>query len=124
MKEKGITLFTAGGTIYSLLELLWRRRTHYSMFLAGGTVLCIIEFLRKKLDLFARKKLIQAIIGSVLITAVELVFGLIFNRKKNVWDYSAKLFNYKGQICLKYSLLWGIITLPAVILCKRICGEK
>lgn len=124
MKNKGLTVFTAGGAAYSLLELLWRRRTHYSMFLAGGTALCIIEFLRKKLDLFARKKLMQVLLGSVLITAIELIFGLIFNKKKNVWDYSAKPLNYKGQICFKYSALWGLVTVPAVMLCRRICGEK
>lgn len=55
----------------------------------------------------------KAVIGSGFITFIELVFGIIFNiiLKKNVWDYSKMPFNFKGQICLLYSVFWGILSL-------------
>lgn len=44
-------------------------------------------------------------------TALEYLTGYalekIFNCKW--WDYSNESFNIKGRICLKYSLLWGIL---------------
>ncbi|MBO5019406.1 MAG: hypothetical protein J6D52_01940, partial [Clostridia bacterium] len=57
--------------------------------------------------------LIKAAAGAALITIIEFVFGLIFNiiLKKNVWDYSDIPFNFKGQICLLYSIFWLILCL-------------
>ena len=56
--------------------------------------------------------LIKAFIGSGFITAIELVFGIIFNviLKKNVWDYSKLPLNLGGQICALYSFIWLIIS--------------
>ena len=44
--------------------------------------------------------------GAGLITLVELAVGLVFNRDHRVWDYRAVPLNFRGQICLRYSLLW------------------
>jgi len=49
--------------------------------------------------------------GSVLLTtALELVTGytlkIFFHSKW--WDYSAEPFNFKGFICLRFSLMWGL----------------
>ncbi|EFI42647.1 putative ABC transporter permease [Peptoniphilus sp. oral taxon 386] len=43
-------------------------------------------------------------------TFVELITGIILEMifKKKWWDYSDKPFNFKGYICLKYSIMWGI----------------
>lgn len=55
--------------------------------------------------------------GMILSTVLEYATGVImqkiFNRK--LWDYSAEKWNLDGFICLKYSLLWGIL---AVLLMK------
>ena len=82
--KKG-ALFSLGGLAYCGLELLWRGRTHYSMFLAGGTSLLLLgklNHMEPKLPLFLR-----AVVGSGIITMVELTAGLIFNRSYTVWDY-------------------------------------
>ncbi len=51
--------------------------------------------------------------GVVGATLLELVVGLgmeaIF--KVKYWDYSNQKWNYKGVICLKSSLFWGVLTL-------------
>ena len=41
-----------------------------------------------------------------MITAVELGTGLLANRSYRVWDYRDMRLNYRGQICLLYSLYW------------------
>ena len=111
--KKG-TLFSLGGLAYCGLELLWRGRTHYSMFLAGGTSLLLLGKLNRtepKLPLFLR-----AVVGSGIITMVELSAGLIFNRDYTVWDYRDQWGNWLGQICPLFSLLWiGIAALVLLI---------
>ena len=111
--KKG-ALFSLGGLAYCGLELLWRGRTHYSMFLAGGTSLLLLGKLNctePKLPLFLR-----AVVGSGIITMVELSAGLVFNRSYTVWDYRDQWGNWLGQICPLFSLLWiGIAALVLLI---------
>ncbi len=47
----------------------------------------------------------------LLMTFIELVGGLIFVEKMNIrlWDYSDRKFNYKGLICLEFSLIWTFL---------------
>jgi hypothetical protein len=49
---------------------------------------------------------IKPMAGAGLITAVELGTGLLVNRNYRVWDYRGLPMNYRGQICLPFSLLW------------------
>ena len=111
--KKG-ALFSLGGLAYCGLELLWRGRTHFSMFLAGGTSLLLLgklNHMEPKLPLFFR-----AVVGSGIITMVELSAGLIFNRSYTVWDYRDQWGNWLGQICPLFSLLWiGIAALVLLI---------
>lgn len=48
-------------------------------------------------------------IGMILATAVELIAGwaldAIFHARW--WDYSDKPFNFRGYICLQFSIIWG-----------------
>ena len=103
--------FFLGGTLYVLLELLWRGRSHVSMFCAGGLALLLLHglFLRFALPLFA-----QCLVGGLVSTAIEFVAGAIVNvrLKLNVWDYSKMPLNLYGQVCLPFSLLWCLLTLP------------
>ena len=104
-------LFAAGGLGYVALELLWRGRSHPSMFLAGGTCLLLIGHLEEvepKLPFVFR-----ILAGAGIITMVELAVGLIFNRSYRVWDYRNLPFNYMGQICLPFCLLWLPISAAA-----------
>ncbi|MBQ8345521.1 MAG: putative ABC transporter permease [Clostridia bacterium] len=44
-------------------------------------------------------------------TAAELVTGWTFHRLfgLRLWDYSGKLWNFGGYICLSFSVAWGIL---------------
>lgn len=109
---KKLVLFALGGSSYVGLELLWRGRSHGSMFLAGGSCFLLLGALsQKKMSLPAR-----GAAGSGIITAVELLTGLVFNRDHSVWDYRNMPLHFRGQICLPYTLLWAPVSLGAMVL--------
>lgn len=101
---KRLLLFCIGGAGYVVLEWLWRGWSHGSMFLAGGSCFLLLGKLnsqRPKLSLPFR-----GLVGAGIITMVELLAGLLFNRDYRVWDYRNLPMNYHGQICLRFFLLW------------------
>ena len=101
---KNAVLFYLGGSAYMLLEFLWRGRSHGSMFLLGG--LCFL-LVGGRLGRAARIPLaLRLILGAGVITALELATGLLVNRDYSVWDYRQMPYQFKGQICLMFSLLW------------------
>lgn len=95
-------LFSAGGGCYVLLEILWRGRSHGSMFLAGGACFLLLG----QLSNTRIRPVWKALLGAGVITGVELVTGLLFNRNYQVWDYRRIPLSFMGQICLPFSLLW------------------
>ena len=114
---KHCILFYMGGSAYMTLEFLWRGRSHGSMFLLGG--LCFL-LIGKLAVLLKRVPLaLQLLFSSAMITGLELAAGLLVNRDFSVWDYRAVRFNYLGQICLPFSLLWIPVSLFAMQLYDR-----
>lgn len=116
-----VFLFWLGGTVYQSLELLWRRRTHWSMFLAGGIAAVLLDFLCNGV-FFALPLFAKCVLGAGIITAIEFFFGCIFNLGlgMKVWDYSHLRFHLLGQISLFFSFLWGVLSLPALLLLDRL----
>ena len=109
-----IALFFAGGTGYIALEFLWRGWSHFSMFLAGGACFLLLGKLntaRPRLPL-----LLRGITGAGVITMIELLAGLLFNRDYGVWDYRQQPMNFHGQVCLRFFLLWIPLSLGAMAL--------
>ena len=103
-------LFALGGAAYVGLEFLWRGRSHGSMFAAGGTCFLLLGRLSKA----NLSPALRGLVGAGIITAVELGTGLIANRRYTVWDYRSLPANFKGQICLPYSLLWIPVSMIAM----------
>ena len=94
------------------LELCYRGRSHGSMFAAGGICFLLLGHLGKvkpRLPLIPR-----AIVGSGIITMVELAAGLLVNRRYEVWDYRSHAGNFLGQICPVFSALWIPLSLVAI----------
>ncbi|MBQ9965366.1 MAG: hypothetical protein IJP22_01385 [Clostridia bacterium] len=92
------------------------------MISAGG--ICFVIFSKIGEKMRNTTLFFKAIVGSFIITSIELVFGVIFNiiLKKNVWDYSKMPLNFLGQICALYSFFWFVLSLigiPFAIFCKR-----
>jgi uncharacterized membrane protein len=114
-------MFLLGGVGYVSMELLWRGWSHWSMFLAGGTCFLLLGRLGKVKHL---PMALRGLIGAGVITAVELVTGLIFNRSFQVWDYRAAPMNFMGQICLPFTLLWIPISIGAMVLYRAVEPKK
>lgn len=112
--RKTAALFCLGGAGYVGLELLWRGRSHSSMFLAGGTCFLLLGNLRQPLGKLPLPLRAAACAG--IITGVELAAGLAFNRTYQVWDYRDLPLNFRGQICLPFSLLWAPLGMEAMAL--------
>ena len=115
---KAVVLFLVGGAGYIGLEFLWRGWSHFSMFLAGGICFLLLGRLndtRPRLPL-----LLRGIVGAGVITMIELLVGLIFNRDYVVWDYRHLPANFHGQICLWFFLLWVPLSLGAMGLYNRL----
>ncbi len=111
-----LLLFLSGGLIYTMIEVAFRGHTHITMFFAGGICLLLIA----ELDKFKLSLWLKLIYGGLIITAVEFLFGSVFNLAlgMGVWDYSSRPWNIMGQICLMYTLAWTALTLPAIWLSR------
>ena len=106
--------FILGGSAYVGLEYLWRGRSDPSMFVAGGACFLLLGGLNR-----AQPRLplpFRALAGAGIITAVELLAGLLVNRNYTVWDYRQMPLNLGGQICLPFSLLWIPVSAGALLL--------
>ena len=117
--KKYLLIFLFSAAVYGGVEILWRGRTHPTMLLAGG--ICGILLLLVNRVMKGERYLYKCIVGSLVITAVELVFGLIFNigLKQNIWDYSNLKFNFLGQISLLFTVIWGFICAAAFPILER-----
>ena len=81
-----------------------------------GFGLCLL-YLLASLERFApfpwpaANKIFMFVLMAVCMTVVEYVGGVIFIQGMHVklWDYSHEKLNYKGIICLKFSLIWAAL---------------
>lgn len=115
-----VITFGLGAFSYALIEILWRGYTHWSMMIAGG--LCFVSFSAISQRFKNLRLAYKCVIGSVTVTVIEFIFGVIFNLilKKHVWDYSDKPFNILGQVCLLFSVLWGLLCVIAIPLAGKL----
>ena len=84
------------------------------MFLAGGSSFLLLGALGRSAG---RVNLpLRAAAGAGIITSVEFLTGILTNRDYRVWDYRQEPMNYRGQICLPFTLLWMPVGLGAMAL--------
>ncbi len=119
--NKSILIFLIGATLYPLMEISWRGHSHYTMAFAGGVCLILIDKIccQKMVGYFI---IYKCLIGSVIITTIELIIGIICNQIlfMRIWDYSHLPLNVMGQISLPFSALWFFITIPAMFICNKV----
>lgn len=102
IEVRNVKVFLLGAVGYPLLELCWRGRTHISMVLAGGLSASLLHHVSHN----PRPLWQKALLGGCGITAIEAACGLAWNRHHQVWDYRHLPLNWRGQICLPYTLMW------------------
>lgn len=80
-------------------------------FGAVGIIIFSQYFKKNNLSLFLGGFLIGSVVEYMVSFLVEIVM------KARWWDYSDKLLNVNGRICLLYSIFWSILT---VLLVKKV----
>lgn len=107
---KPLILTCIGGFTYTLIELMYRGYSHWTMFIVGG--LCgyfiglINEVIPWEMEIWK-----QSLIGSFIVTVIEFISGCVINLWLgwNVWDYSDIPFNILGQVSLLFCFFWMIL---------------
>lgn len=113
-------LFILGSVAYPALELLYRRRTHPAMAAAGGLGLCALGLIHRGLK---RRPLWQtALLGGACITVMEYALGRCLNRRFQIWDYRRTPLNWRGQVCLPFSLAWCALSAVVLGVMRRLEG--
>ena len=114
---KELFLAVTGGLLYTILELVWRGHSHWTMFVLGDLCFAFIGMINELIP-WCMPIWQQTLIGAVIITGLEFLTGCIVNLGLgwNVWDYSNMPLNLLGQICVPYILLWVPVSLIAIIL--------
>ncbi len=97
--------FLCGCFLYSLIEIVSRGYTHWSMTLTGGVCLAFIYYITNETRM---NTIVKCLTGAIFITSMEFIVGCIVNLKMhwNVWDYSDMPVNLLGQICIPFSVIW------------------
>ena len=106
-KLRPLILFVIGGLIYVFIELTARGRSHWTMFVVGGLAFFLIGCINEKYRKMPLVK--QMAIGATVITILEFVCGCIVNiwLGWNVWDYTGLPFQFMGQICLPFIIIFS-----------------
>ena len=109
-------LLLLGAVGYYGIELCYRGYSHWTMALCGGVAMLLIyryNELHREQSLLCR-----ALVGGSIISVIELIAGCILNLwlRLEIWDYSGLPLHLWGQICLPYSLLWILFSLPLALL--------
>lgn len=108
-------IFYLGGMFYCGVELLWRGWTHGSMFLLGAVCFYLVGSLDRRWHL---PVVWQMVLGALIVTFCEFWTGVLVNEilHLNVWDYSDTPLNFRGQICLPFTLFWFALSGIAIFL--------
>ena len=111
---KEFIIFIIFGLMYVTIELLYRGHTHYSMFIVGGICGVLIGLINDNTP--DMPLLPQCVLGAVIITVIELLTGLFLNvyLGLNIWDYSNQPFNFMGQICPQFCIIWCILSILVI----------
>lgn len=93
--------------IYGVGVVLIAALVNQCMHALGFKALPVIGFNGGDLDV--QGLAVAFILITVVTTLLELVTGAVLEQMfmTKWWDYSSVRFNYKGYICLKFSLAWG-----------------
>lgn len=115
--SKYLFLFLVGAGLYISIELIYRGYSHWTMGVLGGISFVSIGLINEILS-WDTPLALQALIGSLIITFYEFVFGVVLNilLGLNIWDYSNLPLNVVGQICIPFSIIWYFLSIIGICL--------
>ena len=113
---KYVSLLLIGGAIYYCIEILARGFSHWTMFLVGGICFILVGIIN---EITPKMPIIrQMFLSAIIITVIEFISGCILNLWLgcNIWDYSDEFGNILGQICVKHSIYWFLLSSIGIVL--------
>jgi len=118
---KNVVLFGVGMIAYMLIEQIYRGYTFFEMGICGGIAIVLLDKINDHIS-WDMDILLQGCIGSALITGMEFIIGnlSLAGVLPKMWDYSNVWLNYKGIICLPFSLIWIVLSICAIMLADAI----
>lgn len=118
---KNVVLSVVGGLSYGIIELIYRQKTYYLMILCGAIAIILLDKINDYIS-WDMDILLQGCIGSLIITGMEFTIGNLYlmGIVPKMWDYSNIWLNYKGIICLPFSLIWILLSICAILLADTI----
>lgn len=119
--NKNLILFLFGFMAYVTIEVLYRGYSFWEMGICGGIAILLLDKINNKIS-WDIDILIQGVCGSLIITFFEYIIGELFLNGvlPVMWDYSNVFLNYKGIICLPFSLAWVGLSIVAVVIADAI----
>lgn len=118
---KNVVLSVVGGLSYGIIELIYRQKTYYLMILCSAIAIILLDKINDYIS-WDMDILLQGCIGSLIITGMEFIIGNLYlmGIVPKMWDYSNVWLNYKGIICLPFSLIWILLSICAILLADTI----
>jgi uncharacterized membrane protein len=110
-------LFALGGTIYYSFEMFFRQMSHWSMFVLGG--LCMVFIAQQGLWVEWKDPLWKQLLRCmVFVISGEFLTGILVNKwlQWEVWDYTDQPFQFMGQICLPFAIIFSGICVIGIFL--------
>lgn len=113
---KYIILFLIGGCVYYSIEIIARGFSHWTMFMVGAICFILIGAINEITPQMPLLK--QMLLSAIIITFIEFISGCILNiwLGLNIWDYSNEPFNLLGQINLKHTIYWFLLSSIGIVL--------
>lgn len=110
-----------GFTTYISIEVIYKSTSHWIMGICGAIAFLILDSLNDYIS-WDMDLLLQGCIGSLVITFMEFVIGNMYlvGLVPKMWDYSNMWMNYKGIVCIPFSLLWILLSIGAIFLADSI----
>ena len=116
---KYIVLFSVYGSIYFLIECLYKgHMTHPLMFIIGGLIGVLIGLINNLFDMDT-DFVLQCFVGMMIVLLIECVVGYQVNIVEHLkmWNYSKVPLNFVGgQICVPFAFAWFILSGVCIIL--------
>lgn len=114
---KNLVLFLVGFCSYITIETLFRGYSYWQMGICGGLATVILDKINDKIS-WDIDIIIQGLIGSLLITFMELCIGTAWDYLPipHMWDYSNLPLNYHGIICAPFMIIWFFLSLVVILL--------
>lgn len=116
--EMGVQILVVNGlfpgTVAGPDSLTWRDKLN-PFFIYGiavafcGLVLYPVYLkLKERMPRIWQAYVVSFLLNMAFCVAAELILGFLFNTDYSAWDYRDQFMNFEGQICLLYSICFGV----------------